>query len=211
VTLTSIAVCDLQDYEAEWLNEAAMIFQSTGLEGVRLIDLEPARDERGFFARTFCVEEFRAQGLETRFVQHSVSFTVRRGSIRGMHFQRAPHEEVKLLTCIRGAIHDVLIDLRPQSSSYLRWESYRLTAESRRQLYVPAGLAHGFQTLADDTEVAYLISAFYAPAAAAGIRHDDPAFGISWPLLVADMSARDRGWPDFATPPGPGTGSAISQ
>jgi dTDP-4-dehydrorhamnose 3,5-epimerase len=120
-----------------------------------------------------------------------------------MHFQRAPHAEVKLLTCVRGAIHDVLIDLRPDSPSYLQWESYHLTAESRRQLYVPAGLAHGFQTLADDTEVAYLISAFYAPAAAAGVRYDDPKFAIPWPLPVADMSAKDRAWPDFVPPAGP--------
>ena len=188
-----------------------MIFHPTGLAGVRLIDLEPARDERGFFARTFCIEEFRAQGLETRFVQHSLSFTARRGSIRGMHFQRAPHEEVKVLTSVKGAIHDVLIDLRPDSPTYLRWESYRLTAESRRQLYVPAGLAHGFQTLADDTEVAYLISAFYAPAAAAGFRHDDPAFAIPWPLPLADMSAKDRAWPDFVPPAPEGGGPAVPQ
>lgn len=174
-----------------------MLFHPTGLAGVRLIDLEPARDERGFFARTFCVQELQGQGLETRFVQHSVSHTARKGSVRGMHFQRAPHEEVKLLTCVKGAIHDVLIDLRPDSPTYRRWESYHLTAESRRQLYVPAGLAHGFQTLADDTEVAYLISAFYAPAASAGVRYDDPAFAITWPLPVADVSAKDRAWPDF--------------
>jgi dTDP-4-dehydrorhamnose 3,5-epimerase len=159
--------------------------------------LEPVADERGFFARTFCVQEFEAQGLETRFVQHSTSLTVRQGSVRGMHFQRAPHEEVKLVRCAKGAVHDVLIDLRPGSPTYRRWESYELTAENRRQLYVPAGLAHGFQTLMPDTEVGYLISAFYAPAAAAGVRYDDPAFGIRWPLPVADISAKDRAWPDF--------------
>jgi len=174
-----------------------MLFRPTRLAGVRLIDLEPARDERGFFARTFCVEEFAAQGLETRFVQHSLSHTARAGSVRGMHFQHAPHQEVKLLQCVRGAIHDVLVDLRPESPTHLQWEGYELTLENRRQLYVPAGLAHGFQTLAPDTEVAYLISAFYAPTAAAGIRHDDPAFGIAWPLPVADISAKDRAWPDF--------------
>jgi dTDP-4-dehydrorhamnose 3,5-epimerase len=168
-----------------------------GLAGVKLIDLEPVADERGFIARTFCVEEFEAQGLETRFVQHSTSHTVRRGSVRGMHFQRAPHEEIKLVRCIKGGVHDVLVDLRPNSPTYRRWESYELTAENRRQLYVPAGLAHGFQTLMPDTEVAYLISAAYAPAAAAGVRYDDPAFSIDWPLPVADISARDRAWPDF--------------
>ena len=179
-----------------------MLFRATQLAGVRLIDLEPATDERGFFARTFCEEEFAAQGLETRFVQHSVSHTARQGSVRGMHFQRPPHEEIKLLRCVKGAIHDVLIDLRPNSPTYWRWESYELTAENRHQLYVPAGLAHGFQTLVPDTEVAYLISAFYAPIAAAGLRHDDPAFPIGWPLPVADISAKDRAWPDFGKPTG---------
>jgi len=174
-----------------------MLFRSTGLAGVRLIDLEPARDERGLFARTFCTRELAAQGLETGFVQHSISVTERAGSVRGMHFQKSPHEEVKLLRCIRGAIHDVLIDIRPDSPTYGRWEAYELTAENRRQLYVPAGLAHGFQTLLPDTEVGYLISAFYAPAAAAGIRHDDPAFAIAWPLPVADISPKDRAWPDW--------------
>ena len=174
-----------------------MLFRPTGLQGVQLIELEPARDERGFFARTFCTQEFAAQGLVTGFVQHSISFTRRAGSVRGMHFQKGPHEEVKLLRCLQGAIHDVLIDLRPHSPTYRRWEAYQLTAESRCQLYVPAGLAHGFQTLTPDTEVAYLISAFYAPAAAAGIRHDDPAFAIAWPLPVADISPKDRAWPDF--------------
>jgi dTDP-4-dehydrorhamnose 3,5-epimerase len=174
-----------------------MLFRSTGLAGVRLIDLEPVRDERGLFARTFCTRELAAQGLETGFVQHSISVTERAGSVRGMHFQKSPHEEVKLLRCIRGAIHDVLIDIRPDSPTYGRWEAYELTAENRRQLYVPAGLAHGFQTLLPDTEVGYLISAFYAPAAAAGIRHDDPAFAIAWPLPVADISPKDRAWPDW--------------
>ena len=174
-----------------------MLFRSTGLAGVRLIDLEPARDERGLFARTFCTRELAAQGLETGFVQHSISVTERAGSVRGMHFQKSPHEEVKLLRCVRGAIHDVLIDIRPDSPTHGRWEAYELTAENRRQLYVPAGLAHGFQTLLPDTEVGYLISAFYAPAAAAGIRHDDPAFAIAWPLPVADISPKDRTWPDW--------------
>ncbi len=174
-----------------------MLFRPTAIDGVRLIELEPARDERGFFARTFCTEELAAQGLETSFPQHSISFTRRAGSIRGMHFQRAPHEEVKLLRCVRGAIHDVLIDIRPGSPTYRRWEGYELTSENRRQLYVPAGVAHGFQTLAADTEVVYLISAFYAPAASTGIRYDDPAFKIPWPLPVADVSAKDRTWPDF--------------
>jgi len=175
-----------------------MQFRLTTLAGVRLIDLEPARDERGFFARRFCTEEFAAEGLETRFVQHSLSYTARPGSVRGMHYQRRPHEEVKLLHCSKGAIYDVLIDLRPSSPTYLRWEAYELTAENYCQLYVPVGFAHGFQTLASDTEVAYLISAFYHPDAAAGVRHDDPAFAIQWPLPVADISAKDCTWPSFS-------------
>ena len=174
-----------------------MLFRPTELADVRLIELDPAGDERGFFARTFCTREFAAQGLETGFVQHSTSHTVRAGSVRGMHFQRPPHAEVKIVRCIKGAIHDVLIDLRPHSRTYLRWQAYLLTAENRHQLYVPAGFAHGFQTLAPDCEVAYLISAFYAPEAAAGIRHDDPAFAIAWPLPVSDISAKDRAWPKF--------------
>jgi dTDP-4-dehydrorhamnose 3,5-epimerase len=174
-------------------------FRQTNLADVRLIELEPAVDERGFFARTFCEREFAEQGLQTRFVQHSISSTTRTGSVRGMHFQRPPHEEVKLIRCIAGAVHDVLIDLRAGSPTYLKWEAYALTAQNRRQLYVPAGFAHGFQTLAPDSVVAYLISAFYAPEASAGFRHDDPAFAIPWPLPVADISAKDLGWPDFAT------------
>jgi dTDP-4-dehydrorhamnose 3,5-epimerase len=174
-----------------------MLIRPTNLAGVRLIDLEPATDERGFFARTFCTREFAAQGLETSFVQHSTSRTLRAGSVRGMHFQRVPHEEVKLLRCIKGGICDVLVDIRPDSPTYMRWEAYELSSDNRRQLYVPAGLAHGFQTLAPETEVSYLISQFYAPEAAAGIRHDDPAFAIAWPVPVADVSAKDRNWPDY--------------
>jgi dTDP-4-dehydrorhamnose 3,5-epimerase len=175
-----------------------MLFRKTSLADVRLIELEPVADERGFFARTFCTREFGAQGLETSFVQHSISSTVRKGSLRGMHFQRHPHEEVKLIRCIAGAIHDVLIDLRPASPTYLKWEAYQLTAQNRLQLYAPAGFAHGFQTLESDSTIQYLISAFYAPEAAAGVRYDDPVFKIAWPLPVADISAKDQSWPDFA-------------
>ena len=174
-----------------------MRFRPTALAGVTLIELMPSSDERGFFARSFCVNEFAAAGLHTSFVQHSFSFTHRAGSIRGMHYQRAPHEEVKVLRCLAGAIHDVLVDIRPGSPTFGRWEAYELTAKNGRQLYVPAGLAHGFQTLTPDTEVSYLISAFHAPEAAGGIRHDDPAFAIRWPLPIADVSARDRSWPDW--------------
>lgn len=183
---------------SESTTRANMQFRNTRLRDVRLIDLEPAGDERGFFARTFCADEFAAEKLETVFVQHSVSHTVRAGSIRGMHYQRAPHEEAKLIRCLAGRVHDVLIDLRPSSPTYLQWEAYELSARNRRQLYVPSGFAHGFQTLEPGTDVGYMMTAFYAPEAADGVRYDDPAFKIAWPLPVTEISARDRNWPDFA-------------
>jgi dTDP-4-dehydrorhamnose 3,5-epimerase len=176
-----------------------MQFHSTTLNGVWLVELQPVRDRRGQFARTFCVDAFREHGLHTAFVQHSASMTTQAGSIRGMHFQRAPHEEIKLLRCVTGAIHDVLIDIRPHSPTYMRWEAFRLDAASLRQLYVPAGVAHGFQTLLPDTEVDYLISTAYAPEAAAGIHFADPAFAIPWPLPLADISDKDQNWPRFVT------------
>ena len=172
-------------------------FCDTDLDGAWLILPQPAQDERGFFARTFCMDEYAAHGLEARFLQHSTSYSSRKGTLRGMHFQRAPHAEVKVVSCLRGAIWDVLIDLRPASPSHGRWQGFELSAGNRRQLYVPAGCAHGFQTLEDDTEVGYLISQFYAPAAAGGVRHDDPAFAISWPLPVAAMSEKDKAWPSY--------------
>jgi dTDP-4-dehydrorhamnose 3,5-epimerase len=175
-----------------------MLFETTRLRDVRLIKIEPVKDERGYFARTFCVREFAAAGLATVFVQHSISCTARAGSIRGMHFQTPPQEEVKVIRCLSGAIYDVLIDIRPASPTYMQWEGYELAAGDGRQLYAPTGFAHGFQVLAPDTEVGYMISAFYAPEAAAGIRHDDPSFKIVWPLPVADISAKDRSWPAFA-------------
>lgn len=174
-----------------------MLFHSTRLHEVRLIELERAVDQRGYFARTFCAREFAAAGLATAFVQQSVSHTARDGTVRGMHFQRPPCQEVKLIRCLAGALYDVLIDLRPESPTYMQWEAYELAAGNGRQLYVPTGFAHGFQTLAPETEVGYMMTAFYAPDAADGVRHDDPAFSIHWPLPVADMSAKDRHWPDF--------------
>jgi dTDP-4-dehydrorhamnose 3,5-epimerase len=174
-----------------------MHFQPTSLEGVRLIEIEPIGDDRGSFARTFCTREFAANGLTASFVQHSISSTVRVGSIRGMHFQHAPHEETKLIRCLKGGIYDVLVDLRPSSPTYMQWEAYELTNTNWRELYVPAGIAHGFQTLQPDTEVSYAISAFYDPEAASGVRYDDPAFAITWPLPVADLSDRDRAWPAY--------------
>ncbi len=174
-----------------------MIFTSTQLEGVLLIDIEPREDERGFFARTWCRKELAAQGLDTNIAQESLSYNRSRGTVRGLHFQLPPHEENKIVRCIRGAIFDVVVDLRASSCSYLQWQGFELTAENRRALCIPKGFAHGFQTLDDHCEVAYQISAFYAPEAAAGYRYDDVAFGIAWPLAVTIISERDLTWPNF--------------
>jgi dTDP-4-dehydrorhamnose 3,5-epimerase len=174
-----------------------MIFAATRLEGAWLIDIEPREDERGFFARTWCRQELAAQGLETEIAQESLSFNRYCGTVRGLHFQRSPHEETKIVRCTRGAIFDVIVDLRPRAPSYLRWQRFELTAENRRALYIPKGFAHGFQTLTDDAEIAYQISAFYAPEAAGGYRYDDAAFGIAWPLPVTVIGERDLGWPAF--------------
>ena len=177
-----------------------MRFHETGLQDAWLIEPEPAHDERGFFARTFCIREFAEQGLTTHFVQHSLSQTKARGAVRGMHFQRPPHAEVKLVSCARGAILDVIIDLRPNSPSYRQWRGFELTPDNHRRLYVPEGFAHGFQTLEHDTEVLYQISEFYSPEHARGVRWDDPAFGISWPDDERTIADRDRSYPDFRPP-----------
>jgi dTDP-4-dehydrorhamnose 3,5-epimerase len=175
-----------------------MHFVETDLLGAWMIETIPLRDSRGFFARTFCMREFAEYGLETIFVQHSMSSSAVRGTLRGMHFQRAPHGEAKLISCRKGAIWDVIIDLRSVSSTYRQWRGFELRAGDNRQLYVPAGFAHGFQTLCDDTEVGYLISEYYEPAAASGVRYDDPAFGVAWPLMPTVISSKDRTWPAFA-------------
>jgi dTDP-4-dehydrorhamnose 3,5-epimerase len=174
-----------------------MIFGVTRLRDAWLIDIEPREDERGFFARTWCRQELAAHGLDTEIAQESLSFNRHRGTIRGLHFQLPPHEEIKIVRCTRGAIFDVIVDLRPRSPSYLCWQGFELSAENRRAIYVPKGFAHGFQTLTDNAEIAYQISAFYAPEAAGGYRHDDTAFAIAWPLPVTVISERDLGWPTF--------------
>jgi dTDP-4-dehydrorhamnose 3,5-epimerase len=176
-----------------------MQFLSTALADAWLIELEPATDERGSFARTFCAREFSSHGLETSFPQHSISVSARRGTLRGMHFQTEPHSEVKLVRCLRGRIWDVIVDIRPASPTFGRWQGFELGDDNRRQLYIPKGFAHGFQTLTDDVEVSYLISTIYVPEAAAGFRHDDPTLQIAWPLPVSVISDKDRRWPDFAT------------
>ena len=178
-----------------------MRFSRTELRDAWLIEPVPAHDHRGFFARTFCAREYEERGLTTRFVQHNTSYSSAKGTVRGMHFQRAPHGEVKVVSCLRGAIWDVIIDLRPDSPTYRRWQGFELTADNYRQLYIPEGFAHGFQALCGDVEVGYLISAFYAPDAADGVRHDDPAFAVEWPLPVSAVSEKDRRWPDFLDRP----------
>jgi dTDP-4-dehydrorhamnose 3,5-epimerase len=174
-----------------------MIFHETELRGAWLIELDPALDDRGFFSRVFCTNEFAVRGLETNFVQHSLSFSALRGTLRGMHFQAPPYGEVKIVSCVRGAIWDVILDIRPNSPSFGQWMGIELTSENRCQVYIPEGFAHGFISLSDNAEVRYLISAFYEPSSACGIRYDDPTFAIQWPLPVAAISDKDRAWPDY--------------
>jgi len=174
-----------------------MIFQPTPLAGAYVIELEPHADERGFFARTFCEREFGARGLATRFPQANTSFNARAGTLRGMHWQAAPHAEAKLMRCTSGAIFDVIVDLRRRSPTLLRWFGVELSARNRKALYAPEGFAHGFLTLTPEAEVAYLMSASYAPEAARGARYDDPRLGIAWPAKPAVISARDLAYPDL--------------
>jgi dTDP-4-dehydrorhamnose 3,5-epimerase len=168
-----------------------------GLPGACLIEIEPREDERGLFARTFCARELAAAGLETRIVQTSLSWNPRRGTLRGLHWQAAPHEESKVVRCTRGRIYDVILDLRPDSHTWRQHLGIELSADARNALYVPPGVAHGFLTLEDGCEVHYQMSEFHEPAAARGVRFDDPAFGIVWPSSVEVISDRDRSWPDY--------------
>ena len=172
-----------------------MRFLSTRLPGAYIIDLDPHTDHRGFFARTFCAEEFEAHGLHPRVAQCSLAFTYRQGVIRGMHYQIAPATETKLVRCTRGAIYDVIVDLRPESPTYMSHIGVELTADNRCALYVPAMFAHGYQSLTDETEVMYQMNEFYAPEWQRGVRYDDPVLGIGWPLPVSDLSERDAAWP----------------
>jgi dTDP-4-dehydrorhamnose 3,5-epimerase len=174
-----------------------MKFTATEFDQAWLFDIEPKNDERGFFARTWCREELAAHGLDSTLAQESLSFNRYRGTVRGLHFQVSPHQEIKIVRCTRGAIFDVIIDLRPDSPSYLLWQGFELSAENRRAIYIPKGFAHGFQTLVNEAEVAYQISTFYAPEAAGGYRYDDTAFSIVWPLPVTVISDRDLNWPLF--------------
>jgi dTDP-4-dehydrorhamnose 3,5-epimerase len=175
-----------------------MVFRETPIAGAVLIELEPLADERGSFARTFAVEDFAAHGLETAVVQCNTSTNTRAGTLRGLHYQAAPFEEAKLVRCVRGSLYDVVVDLRPGSSTYCAWYGVELSASNRCMLFVAAGLAHGFQTLEDDTEVLYQMSAPYSAEHARGVRWDDSAFGIEWPDAdVRTISDRDLGYADF--------------
>jgi dTDP-4-dehydrorhamnose 3,5-epimerase len=176
-----------------------MRFIETDIRGVFVVELDRNEDERGFFARVWCRDELAEQGLTAGLAQCSISRNPKVSTLRGMHFQRAPHQEAKLVRAMRGAIFDVIIDLRPESETCGRWLGVTLDADGGRALYVPEGVAHGFQTLADDTDVLYFISVPYAPDAASGVRWDDPAFGIGWPhASQRTISDRDRSWPDWS-------------
>ena len=172
-----------------------MIFTETPLQGAFVINLEPRKDERGFFARTFCAREFAERGLKVEVVQCNLSWNERAGTLRGMHYQTAPANEAKLVRCVRGAIHDVVVDLRPGSATYRQSFAIELTMENRKALYLPPSFAHGFQTLVDSTEVEYQMSEFHSPQFARGFRYDDPAFAIRWPQPVSVISAQDLQWP----------------
>jgi len=174
-----------------------MIFEETALPGAYIVRLEKREDERGFFARSWDREEFAAHGLADMVVQANVSFNIAKGTLRGMHWQAAPFQETKLVRCTRGALYDVIVDLRPDSPTHRRWIGIELTAENHTALYVPADFAHGFITLADATEATYLMSQEYAPGYDRGARHDDPAFAITWPNPAHVISEKDRGWPDY--------------
>lgn len=176
-----------------------MIFRETALAGAFILESERVEDERGFFARTWCRREFEERGLDPKLVQCSISFNRRRGTLRGMHYQAAPHAETKLVRCTSGAIFDVVLDLRSDSESYRQWVGVELNQGNRRMLFIPKGCAHGFLTLEDDVEVFYQISELHSAEHARGVRWNDPAFAIEWPGEAIVISQRDREYPDFRT------------
>ena len=177
-----------------------MKFIETALQGAYILRLEKRQDDRGFFARAWCQKEFEEHGLTPQVVQCNLSFNPKQGTLRGMHFQVAPYEETKLVRCTKGAIFDVIIDLRPESPTYKKWVGVELTEENRNMLFVPEGFAHGFQTLVDNSEVFYQVSEFYQPGAEQGILWNDAAFGIEWPATETRLiSPKDQSWPDFDT------------
>ncbi|MCX9014407.1 MAG: dTDP-4-dehydrorhamnose 3,5-epimerase [Candidatus Methanoperedens sp.] len=172
-----------------------MKFTETRLKGALIIEPERLEDERGFFARTFCQKEFEAHGMNPRIVQCNISYNKHKGTLRGMHYQVAPMAEAKLVSCTKGAIYDVIIDLRPESPTYCQWLAEELNAENRKMIYIPDGFAHGFQSIEDETEVFYQMSEFYSPEHARGVRWDDPVFGIEWPLNSKIISEKDMNYP----------------
>ena len=174
-----------------------MLFIETKLKGAFIVDLEQRQDQRGFFARTFCAQEFSAHGLKPTVVQCNLSFNYKKGTLRGMHYQVAPACETKLIRCTQGAIYDVIIDMRPDSPTYLQHIGVELTAQNRRALYVPEMFAHGYQALTDEAEVVYQVGEFYTSGYERGLRYDDPTFSIEWPLAVSEISAKDVTWPLF--------------
>jgi dTDP-4-dehydrorhamnose 3,5-epimerase len=174
-----------------------MIYTRTQLEGAFIIDVQKIEDERGFFAYGFDAEEARGHGVDLKIVQAKISFNHLKGTVRGMHWQAEPALEAKLIRCTRGAIHDVIVDVRPGSATYGKHISVELSAENRRSLYVPPLFAHGYQTLVDETEVTYQVNTPYAPGTERGLRHDDPGLGIKWPVAVTLMSPKDKKWPAF--------------
>jgi dTDP-4-dehydrorhamnose 3,5-epimerase len=174
-----------------------MMFRESKLRGVFEIEIERHVDERGFFARTWCKKEFEEHGLDSRVAQSSISFNARRGTLRGVHYQAAPNAETKIVRCTQGSVYDVVLDLRADSPTFKEWISVILSAEQRNMIYIPEGCAHGFLTLADNTEVLYQMTEFFAPESARGVRWNDPAFGIVWPEKVEVISERDRMYPDF--------------
>ena len=175
-----------------------MNFIETKFKGAYIIDIKKIEDERGFFARAWCQNEFKTYNLNPNMAQLNVAFSHKRGTIRGMHYQESPWQEAKLVRCTNGGIYDVIIDLRRDSPTHEQWIGVELTEENRRMLYAPEGFAHGYQTLQDDTEMYYQTTQFYAPEFARGVRFDDPVFGIVWPLSVEIISNQDRSWPDYS-------------
>jgi dTDP-4-dehydrorhamnose 3,5-epimerase len=169
--------------------------------GCYVIDLEKRSDDRGYFARAWCEREFSEQGLSTRIAQVNVGVSRKAGTLRGLHYQAGSHGEVKVVSCPRGAVYDVAVDLRPGSPTFRRWQGLELSAETGRMFYIPEGCAHGYLTLTDDTELMYSTSRPYAPDAARGVRYDDPAFGIAWPVQISTISPADAAWPDFKVIP----------
>lgn len=174
-----------------------MVFTKTKLKGAYIIELEPLKDERGFFARTFCQNDFKKNGLNPRIAQCNISFNQKKGTLRGMHYQVAPYEEAKLVSCTRGSIYDVIVDLRSDSPTYCKWFAVELSDKNYKMLYIPEGFAHGFQSLKDNTIVFYQMSEFYNPESARGVRWDDTMFGIKWPLSNKVISKKDLNYKEF--------------